>query len=259
MSETTLTFKFRDEGALTDLDAIVLADATNAYGVRRQDTLGVVVAAGTAIPRISQGIYQYTFTDPAPDLIYDWVGKWTIASKSGYDPHIAYGGTSTSIGVPILSLSSVAAGNTYFSSRLFATAWTGASSDVKQQGQNDATRILNRFAWKGVQTSSTQANAWPRSGVYLDCRVLDSATIPSQILEAQYEITIALLKGYDPEKDMRNANVVSRGYSSVRVAYDPKTAMDFVRWGIPSAAAWNLILPFLDTETADTIHIHRVS
>lgn len=161
--------------------------------------------------------------------------------------------------VPIMSLSSVAAATLYFSGRLYATIWNVATSDSQQQALNDATRIINRFAWKGYLTDGTQDNSWPRSGVIFDYLAVDSTTVPEQILEAQYEIAFALLKGYDPERDMRGAGAVSRGYSSVRVAYDPKLTSNFMRWGVPSGAAWNLMLPFLDIEASEEIKIHRVS
>lgn len=160
--------------------------------------------------------------------------------------------------VPILSFSTVADGDVYFSSRLFASAWTSGASDAKQQALNDGTRILNRFAWKGLPAVCDQVNCWPRKGVYIDYRFVSEHTVPNQILEAQYEIGLALLKGYDPEMDARNASVVSRGYSSVRVAYDPALASEYLRWGVPSSAAWNLMLPFLDIDLDLQVRIHRV-
>lgn len=161
--------------------------------------------------------------------------------------------------VPILSYSSVADAETYFSSRLFATAWTTASSDSKQQALNVASSMLNRFAWKGIIVDPNQVNSWPRSDLIMEFFPIDPLVVPKSIIEAQYEIAIALLKGYDPERDLRNAMVTSRGYSSVRVAYDPKLIQQYLLWGIPSAAAWYLILPFLDIEPAESMHIHRVS
>lgn len=161
--------------------------------------------------------------------------------------------------IPVLSFSTTGDGDVYFNSRLYSSAWTAADYDSKQQSLNDATRILDRFWWKGIVTTVGQPHSWPRQNLFLECALLDKTVVPSQIIEAQFEIAIALLKGYDPERDMRAAGVISRGYSSVRVAYDPTQVLSFTRYGIPSAAAWNLILPFLDFGSANDLRLHRVS
>lgn len=62
------------DGVLTDVTSVVLRDAADTFGVRRTDTLAVVVASGTALERVSQGVYEYTFADPAAGLTYNyWV------------------------------------------------------------------------------------------------------------------------------------------------------------------------------------------
>lgn len=74
MSQTTINFRFRVGGVLTDVTSAVLRDATAAYGVRRTDTNAVVVAAGTAMVHDGTGLYSYTFTDPAAGLSYQsWI------------------------------------------------------------------------------------------------------------------------------------------------------------------------------------------
>lgn len=73
-STTTIQPVIRIDGVLRDVTPIVLRDPTGAFGVKRTDTDAVVVAAGTALTRISTGVYEYVFTDPAPALTYDyWV------------------------------------------------------------------------------------------------------------------------------------------------------------------------------------------
>lgn len=69
---STFSFTFKINGALIDADSVVLSDAAATYGVRRLDNLDLVVAAGTPVPRISLGKYSYTFSDPEPNLTYEY-------------------------------------------------------------------------------------------------------------------------------------------------------------------------------------------
>lgn len=81
MSETIITETIRDgNGVLTDVDSIVFRDPTGAFGVRRTDTLAIVVAAGVALTHVSTGVYRYVITDPAPNINYQY---WIRAEYLG--------------------------------------------------------------------------------------------------------------------------------------------------------------------------------
>ena len=74
MSTTTIHFTLRVGAILTNATSVVFRDPTGAYGVRRTDNLAIVVAAGQALTNVSVGNYEYTFTDPAQSLTYNyWV------------------------------------------------------------------------------------------------------------------------------------------------------------------------------------------
>lgn len=49
-------------------------------GVTRTDTSAVVVAAATAMALVSAGVYNYSFTEPAPSLIYSVTINWTFVN-----------------------------------------------------------------------------------------------------------------------------------------------------------------------------------
>jgi hypothetical protein len=75
MSTTTLNYNI-GTGDPTLLSAVMLSDPTGTYGVKRNDTNAVVVAAGTAMIQDSPGVFHYTFVDPSPNLIYTcWVSR----------------------------------------------------------------------------------------------------------------------------------------------------------------------------------------
>ena len=77
---TTITKKFYVDDVLTDPTSIILSDPTGTYGVKRTDNDAVVVADGTAMTKLSTGVYTYSFDDPAYDLTYSY---WTEIVYSG--------------------------------------------------------------------------------------------------------------------------------------------------------------------------------
>lgn len=70
MSLIRKTFKIAD--VLTDMTSVKLSDRDATYGVKRNDTAAVVVADDTAMTKVSTGVYEHTFTDPANDLEYTY-------------------------------------------------------------------------------------------------------------------------------------------------------------------------------------------
>jgi len=88
MSTTTIRFAWIANGVPADVDAdglggykAYLSDPTGAFGVERTDTSGVVVADATQMTRLSAGVYQHSFTDPAAGLIYHYYGEFTYGGQ----------------------------------------------------------------------------------------------------------------------------------------------------------------------------------
>lgn len=101
MSYTTVRAEVRVAGVLVDPSSVTLQDALGVYGVRRTDTLATVVAAGTAMTRVSTGVYTHKFLDPGEGLVYEYVVKAAYAGVSTYQSGVARGGS-----VPEQNLSS---------------------------------------------------------------------------------------------------------------------------------------------------------
>ena len=78
-----LTFTWTVDGSLTNVTTAKLSDPTGTFGVKRTDNDAVVVADGTAMDNPSTGSYQYTVTEPAVGLTYEY---WI---------EIVYGGETT--------------------------------------------------------------------------------------------------------------------------------------------------------------------
>ncbi len=80
----TIRFTIKVDGVPADATYCALSDPTGAYGARRSDTLAVVVADATAMTRVSAGIYEHTFSDPALDLTYGYYVEYTLAGATYY-------------------------------------------------------------------------------------------------------------------------------------------------------------------------------
>ena len=88
---------------------------------------------------------------------------------------------------------SVAGGDALANLALGTLAWSTASSDDKGRALITATRHLDELEWAGYRAGSTQALAWPRSGIVLDGVSLSSTTIPEQVEQACFDLAEALL------------------------------------------------------------------
>jgi hypothetical protein len=144
-----------------------------------------------------------------------------------------------------MSYGTIAAGDTYFASRLgnAADAWTAATDPNKTKAIAHGTSIIDQLNFKGEMADDDQDNQFPRG---------DDSEVPTAIEEATYDIAGSLLDGADPEVEGENLRLKAQGYGNIRSTYDTDIpAMHHVA-GVPSRTAWLKILPFL----RDVSHIH---
>lgn len=87
----TIQEKFTIDGVLTDVTSVVLSDPTATYGVKRNDTSAVVVADGTAMTKVSTGVYRHTFAEPAVGLTYTYWVEWVYGGETYRDEHTVTG------------------------------------------------------------------------------------------------------------------------------------------------------------------------
>ena len=95
MSITVIKHTIKSGGVLVDPTTVLLSDPDATYGLRRTDTDAVVVSDGTAFTKISTGLYSFTFTDPAPDLTYEYYLEYVLNGETHHTQFTATGGTST--------------------------------------------------------------------------------------------------------------------------------------------------------------------
>jgi hypothetical protein len=83
----------------------------------------------------------------------------------------------------------------YFGDRLFASRWTGASNDNKDQALLWATKLIDAtIIFTGEKTAASQALEWPRTGM-LDRNgdAVSTSTIPQLLKDITAEVALTLL------------------------------------------------------------------
>jgi len=97
MSTVTIRETFTIDSVLTDVTSVTLNNSGGTAGVIRNDTSAVVVAAGTAVPKVSTGVYEYTFTEPAGEtgLTYTYWVEWEYGGETFRDEKTVAGNTGT--------------------------------------------------------------------------------------------------------------------------------------------------------------------
>jgi hypothetical protein len=93
-------------------------------------------------------------------------------------------------------------GDGYAADHLYATDWTGATSEQKRKALIMATRLLDeQVIWLGSAADEDQELGWPRYGTF-DRRgyIVDSNVVPTEVKQATWLLAMALL-GEDRTED----------------------------------------------------------
>lgn len=140
---------------------------------------------------------------------------------------------------------------TYFGGRLYASAYTSASTADKQAALIWATALLDQsIDWNGSIRTQTQKLRWPRSGlVDLDHRTIDYDTIPQILKDATAEMALALLsRDRMVEPDLLGLGMSEASLDVMSVKIDPSMLLDLLPkavlmalapYGTPRAGAVN--------------------
>lgn len=166
---------------------------------------------------------------------------------------------------------SVSEADVYFGYRLYEDVWQNSTATMKRNALIAATRCIDALVYKGYKAAvnnlpdsadeATVNAAWlsqplefPRGS-----KVGESDTVvPDDIVRATYEIAYSLLSGKDPEAELDSIMVTSQSYDRVRTSYDRgMLPLESVLNLVPSAIAYNLLLPYLRDNRS--IGISRIS
>lgn len=136
----------------------------------------------------------------------------------------------------------------YFAMMLEGQRWAYTERLTRLQALVSATRRIDRLNFVGDLVSEDQPLQFPRG---------TDTVVPVQIEQACYELALALLKGVDPDTEADNLLTTVQAYGSLRSEFDRSSTQPYIRAGIPSQTAWNLLFPFLDSVRGITLR--RVS
>lgn len=137
---------------------------------------------------------------------------------------------------------SIADGNLFFSRRLRAQDWEGATLANKRKALYQSTKLIDNLNFIGEKTDETQKLQFPRGG---------DTEVPPRIVEATYLIAAKLLSGkFDPDLELGESRLTrSRFGSQVEIEQDA-IAHPHIMSGIPTVEAWRLLAPYLVNYTA---------
>lgn len=125
----------------------------------------------------------------------------------------------------------------YFGMMLEGQRWIYSDRLRRLQALVSATKRIDRLNFVGVKADSEQPLQFPRG---------TDTVVPVDIRQATYELALALLKGIDPDTEADNLSMTLQAYGGLRSEFDREFAQPYIRAGIPSQTAWNLLLPYLD-------------
>ena len=83
-------------------------------------------------------------------------------------------------------------------------------------------------SYQGAKTDSEQALQWPRTGVYIDGTLQDSATVPALVNELQIKMAIDIDQGIDPNAQRAQAVKSETVVGAVSVTYQDNSAASSV-------------------------------
>lgn len=136
----------------------------------------------------------------------------------------------------IISYLNIGEAESYFSMRLHNKDWVEADPEDKIKALVLSTRDIENLAFSGWKTDPNQLLEFPRNGLL---------TIPKQIKQAQAEISITYLSGYDSKLEYDSIAASHSAFFSVRETIDTNIAREAVMAGINNQRAWVLLKPFL--------------
>lgn len=107
---------------------------------------------------------------------------------------------------------SIADFETYAAARDYTIVGTSETLLIK------AMDYLEAQSYKGIKYTSTQALQWPRVDVVIDSYLVDTDTIPTELINAQCEVAMAIDAGNDPLLDLPR-KTISEQVGPIAVTY----------------------------------------
>jgi len=137
----------------------------------------------------------------------------------------------------------VAEADAYFTTRLFSTNWTTATTATKETALIMATRLMDSmWQWEGAVTDDVQALLWPRVGMLdrNELEVIDDDIIPDELKNAVAELAFQLIA----EDRTLDSDIESKKITSLTAGPVSLSFAEGVTAKVIPDAVYNLIPPW---------------
>lgn len=253
-SQLVLRAKNVNKGGLP-ADAVTLQDKANVFGMRRKDTLEVVIAAGTAMVQDGSDprLWEYTFDSPIAGVTYEWVARIVFGSDVYYAEFEKTASAEASCDA-MLSISEVDA---ILAAHVLSTNladWTDLSAADKGILICRAQAMIDAGRWDGTLYDADQAYSFPRKdsdgnliGVDNDADP-DSPLAPLRVREGLALLAFSFVHRPDAWEGFElriSGGLASHSAGGIAKAYQPRTGASDAREAlrlIPDV--WTRLAPF---------------
>lgn len=146
----------------------------------------------------------------------------------------------------------------YFDGRVNTDAWDRASVSEQEKVLIQASTDIDKIAYRGNKQVAQQEHEFPRlfPDSNYDTTPYDTDNVPLGVKYAVCEHALAILDGFDVNKELDGLSVVAARYSTVQVNHDRSTVPMHLKAGL-CAQAWQQLLPFIRDNKS--IMLSRVS
>ena len=134
----------------------------------------------------------------------------------------------------------------YFTGMLNTSSWDNASISDQTKSLIQASGDIDKIAYIGQKLNPQSEHEFPRQfeDPLIDDTPYDVDGLPFGIKYAVCEQALALLDGFDVNKELDGLTVTASRYSTVEVQYNRDTVPMHLKCGL-CAKAWQYILPFI--------------
>jgi len=134
----------------------------------------------------------------------------------------------------------------YFSGRLETAAWDRSTPSNRSKALIQASTDLDKLQFIGEKVDMAQEHEFPRTlvGYIVENVLTDNDLVPFIVKYAVCEQALALLSGFNVNKEIDGLFVSSSGYGTVKTTYDRKSVPMHLKSGL-CAQAYQFLLPVL--------------
>ncbi len=254
MTDLKLSIEADEEGLPPD--AVLLSSEDGTFGVRRKDTLEVIVADGVAMTQDATNpkLWTYTISGAIVGVVYEWVAEVQFPASTHHFEDEATPVDLTTSCDAMLSVAQVDALLAIHVPSADLTDWTGLTSADKGVYICRAQAMIDAGRWDGEEYDVGQAYSFPRTdddgdliGVENDADP-DSPLAPLKVREALALLAFSFVHRPDAWEGFElriSGGLAAHSAGGISKSYQPRTGASDAKEAlrlIPDV--WTRLAPF---------------